>query len=152
MALSATSTARRGALSPSRKSNSAESSNSRKPTRALLSIKPEYAEAIFNGRKKFEFRRSIFREDISVVIVYMSSPVMQVVGEFSVEDIITDDVGSLWHRTEAAAGIGRAKFMDYFSGREVGHAIKIGKVRRYKQPRNLQQTYGVRPPQSFLYL
>ena len=43
-------------------------------------------------------------------------------------------------------------FMDYFAGRDVGHAIKIGNVKRYDQPRNLQETYGVRPPQSFLYL
>jgi predicted TIM-barrel fold metal-dependent hydrolase len=46
-----------------------------------LSIKPHYAEAIFSGRKRYEFRRSIFREDIRVVIVYMSSPVMEVVGD-----------------------------------------------------------------------
>jgi predicted transcriptional regulator len=118
----------------------------------LLSIKPEYAEAIFDGRKRFEFRRSIFREDVRVVIVYMSSPVMQVVGEFSVEGIITDDVDALWNRTEAQAGIDRHKFMDYFAGRNVGHAIKIGKVKRYGRPQNLQKMYGVRPPQSFLYL
>jgi predicted transcriptional regulator len=118
----------------------------------LLSIKPEYAEAIFDGRKRFEFRRSVFREDISVVIVYMSSPVMRVVGEFSVEGIMTDGVSALWNKTEAHAGIERDTFMDYFAGREVGHAIKIGDVKRYDQPRNLQETYGVRPPQSFQYL
>jgi predicted transcriptional regulator len=117
-----------------------------------LSIKPVYAKAIFDGSKRFEFRRNIFREDIRVVIVYMSSPVMQVVGEFSVESIITDFVDALWGRTEAHAGIGREAFMDYFAGRDVGHAIKIGKVKRYGQPRNLEATYGVRPPQSFLYL
>jgi hypothetical protein len=72
-----------------------------------LSIKPVYAEAIFAGKKRFEFRRSIFRENIRVVVVYMSSPVMQVVGEFSVEGIITDDVADLWDRTERHAGIDR---------------------------------------------
>jgi predicted transcriptional regulator len=111
-----------------------------------------YARAIFDGSKRFEFRRIIFRKDIRVVIVYMSSPVMQVVGEFSVEGIITDDLEALWDRTEAHAGIGRDAFMDYFAGRNVGHAIKIGKVKRYNQPRNLEETYGVRPPQSFLYV
>lgn len=111
-----------------------------------------YAEAIFDGSKRFEFRRNIFREDIGVVIVYMSSPVMQVVGEFSVEGILTDDIDALWDKTGAHAGIEHGVFMNYFAGRSVGHAIKIGKVKRYKQPRNLQETYGVRPPQSFLYL
>jgi predicted transcriptional regulator len=117
-----------------------------------LSIKPVYAEAIFAGKKRFEFRRSIFRENIQIVIVYMSSPVMQVVGEFSVEGIITDDVANLWGRTARHAGIDREAFMDYFSGKDKGHAIKIGNVRRYDEPRDLQETYGVKPPQSFLYL
>ncbi len=111
-----------------------------------------YAKAIFDGSKRFEFRRKIFRADIRVVIVYMSSPVMQVVGEFSVEGIITDEVDALWDQTEAHAGIERDAFMDYFAGRSVGHAIKIGKVKRYNQPRNLEEAYGLRPPQSFLYL
>lgn len=117
-----------------------------------MSIKPVYAKAIFDGKKRFEFRKSIFRENIRVVIVYMSSPVMQVVGEFSVDGIITDEVDALWGQTEAHAGIERDTFMDYFAGRDVGHAIKIGKAKRYKKPRNLKETYGVRPPQSFLYL
>lgn len=152
MGLSTTSRARHEALSPSRRNNSARSSTSLKPSRALLSIRPEYAEAIFDGRKRFEFRRSIFREDIKIVIVYMSSPVKQVVGEFSVEGVITDDIDALWDRTESQAGIDRDKFMHYFAGRAMGYAIEIGKVRRYAKPRNLEETYGVRPPQSFLYL
>ena len=152
MGLSATSTARHEDSSPSRKTSSPRSSDSPKPTHALLSIKPVYAEAIFAGKKRFEFRRNIFRENIQVVIVYMSSPVMQVVGEFSVDGIITDDVADLWDRTERHAGINRQAFMDYFNGKDKGHAIKIGKVRRYEEPRDLHATYGVRPPQSFLYL
>ena len=86
------------------------------------------------------------------MIVYMSSPVMQVVGEFSVEGIITDNVDALWDQTGAHAGIEHNAFMDYFAGRDVGHAIKIGSVKRYNRPYSLQKTYGVRPPQSFLYL
>ncbi len=82
----------------------------------------------------------------------MSSPVMQVVGEFSVEGIITDDIEALWDQTEAHAGIERDKFLDYFAGRDVGHAIKIGHVKRYTKPRDIQKIYGVRPPQSFQYL
>ena len=152
MGLSATSKARHGALSPSRRISFGRSSIFLKPSRALLSIKPEYAEAIFDGRKRFEFRRSIFREDVETVVVYMSSPVKQVVGEFRVEGVIADDIDALWDRTESQAGIGRDKFMSYFAGRDKGYAIEIGKVKRYGRPRNLEESYGVRPPQSFLYL
>lgn len=152
MALSTTSHPPRKVLSPLPKNSSARSSDSLKPTHAVLSIKPQYAEAIFSGKKRFEFRRAIFRRDIQVVIVYITSPVGQVVGEFRVDEIITDDVDALWDRTETYAGIDRRGFFDYFDGRDVGHAIVIGTVRRYKQPLDLQKTYGVRPPQSFLYV
>jgi len=82
----------------------------------------------------------------------MSSPVMQVIGEFKVDEIISDEVDALWRRTEAHAGIGRDAFLKYFSGKDKGYAIKIGNVTRYDEPLDLQATYGVRPPQSFLYL
>ena len=55
---------------------------------ALLSIKPEFVEKIFSGEKRFEFRKSAFRQDISCVIVYATSPVRRIVGEFEVEEIL----------------------------------------------------------------
>ena len=59
----------------------------------LLSIKPEFAEKIFDGTKKFEFRKTIFKNNnVQKVIVYASSPVQKVIGEFSIEDILNDDV------------------------------------------------------------
>ena len=152
MASSATSHPPHKALSPSRKNSSARSSDSPRPTHAVLSIKPQYAEAIFSGKKRFEFRRAIFKHDIKVVVVYITSPVGQVAGEFKVDDIITDDVDALWDRTETKAGIDRTVFFNYFAGRDVGHAIVIGKVKRYREPLDLNAAYGVRPPQSFLYL
>ena len=41
----------------------------------LLSIKPEFAFKIFDGTKKYEFRKSIFKKPgVKKVIVYASSP------------------------------------------------------------------------------
>jgi predicted transcriptional regulator len=117
-----------------------------------LSIRPPYAEAIFRGEKRFEFRRTIFREEIEIVVVYITSPISMVAGEFDVKHIISDDVASLWARTRAKAGIDSDVFFKYFAGREVGHAIAIGDVRRYRRPLALETHYGVRAPQSFLYL
>ncbi len=68
-------------------------------------LSPVYADARYSReRKRFEFRRSIFKHDIKVVVVYITSPVGQVAGEFKVDDIITDDVDALWDRTETQAG------------------------------------------------
>jgi predicted transcriptional regulator len=58
----------------------------------------------------------------------------------------------LWKRTHFQAGIERDCYFKYFAGLDVGHAIVIGAVRRYRRARDLSVHYGVRPPQSFLYI
>ena len=117
----------------------------------LLSIRPQYAEAILRGEKRFEFRRTAFRQSVEVVIVYITSPVCQVVGEFDVEEVLADSVAALWIRTKSYAGINRRRFFEYFKGRNTGYAIVIGNVRRYRRPLDIA-TFGVRPPQSFVYV
>src|ERR1700733_6131011 len=129
-----------------------KSCHSPKQIHALLSIKPRYADAIFRGEKRFEFRRAIFRKPVAVVVVYTSSPVSRVVGEFDIEAVITDTVAGLWRRTKHSAGIDRERFFSYFAGRKLGHAIAIGSVRRYPRSLDLSSNFGIRPPQSFAYL
>lgn len=120
--------------------------------KVILSIKPEYAEKIFNGSKKFEFRRSIFREKkVKTVIVYASSPVQQVIGEFEIDEIINCEIDALWGMTEHYSGITRDYFYQYFSEKETGYAIKIKKAKRYKNPKCLKTAYNIHPPQSFAY-
>ena len=152
MGLSAISTLSRAALSRSPKSSSRQSFPCPKRTHALLSIKPCYSDAIFRGDKGFEFRRAIFRRPVSVVVVYTTSPVSRVVGEFKVESIITDTVEALWKRTRHRAGIDKQCFFGYFAGRKTGHAIVIGSVRRYRHTLDLSDKFGLRAPQSFVYL
>ena len=50
--------------------------------KVLLSIKPEFVKEIFEGRKKFEYRKSIFTKDVTSVIVYSTKPEGMIVGEF----------------------------------------------------------------------
>jgi len=62
----------------------------------LLSIKPEFADKIFDGTKKYEFRRRIFKkEGVKKVIVYVTSPVQKIIGEFLIESIIYEDTLAL---------------------------------------------------------
>ncbi len=117
-----------------------------------MSIRPQYADAIFRGEKRYEFRRVIFRKAVDVVVVYVTTPVCTVVGEFEVQEIICDRVARLWSRTYDKAGVKRELFFDYFAGCEVGYAIGIGNVRKYTRPLDLARNFGVRPPQSFLYI
>jgi predicted transcriptional regulator len=121
--------------------------------KVLLSIKPEYAFKIFDGSKKFEFRKVIFKNpDIKTVVVYASSPVQQVIGEFDIDEIYSTNPGSLWEKTKNHSGISSDFFFEYFLNRKIAHAIKIKTTRRYKTPLSIKDDFHTSPPQSYMYL
>lgn len=121
--------------------------------KVLLSIKPEFATEIFKGNKKYEYRKKIFkRQDIKSVIVYATSPVSKVIGEFEIEEILHSNIQSLWNETKDFAGISRDFFFSYFHERDSGYAIKIKSYKQYKNPQNLKNVYGITAPQSFVYV
>ncbi|MFA5881544.1 MAG: hypothetical protein WC834_05040 [Eubacteriales bacterium] len=121
--------------------------------KVLLSIKPEFANKIFNGLKKFEFRRLIFkRTDVEKVIVYASAPISMVIGEFEIDKILHEELPNLWNLTKKYAGITEEYFYDYFSDKNQGFAIKIKNSVKYETPYSLKSRYGIAPPQSFVYV
>lgn len=58
--------------------------------KVLLSIKPQFANAIFNGGKRFEYRKVIFKKKVSSIQVYVTKPIGKIVGEFEIDDIMQD--------------------------------------------------------------
>lgn len=124
------------------------------PISVLLSIKPKFAAAIFSGDKKFEFRKRIFKNHkVKKAYVYASSPVGLVIGEFEIEEVITSNPDSLWAETMEEAGISKEYFDNYFDGRHVAHALRVGVANYYKKPKTLKEMFNInRPPQSFMYI
>jgi predicted transcriptional regulator len=118
----------------------------------ILSIKPEYANKIFDGTKKYEFRRAIFKNpDVRKVVVYSSSPVQKIIGEFEIDCIISHELNELWNKTKKHSGISEDFFFQYFGEKELGFAIKIKNTKLYKVPKCIREDYKLFPPQSFLY-
>ena len=121
--------------------------------KVLLSIKPEFANKIFEGSKKFEFRKVIFKnESVKKVIVYASSPIQKVIGEFEIDGILREEPNDLWNKTKGESGISEAFFFDYFINRTVGYAIGIKNVKKYKIPKCIKADFKAFPPQSFVYI
>ena len=120
----------------------------------LLSIKPKFAEKILNGKKIYEYRRVLFKSStVRKVIIYASSPVRKVIGEFEIEATLTMSKQELWRDTCDASGITWEVFTNYFNGRTVCHAIKVKNPMRYKHPKTLKAAVGLdKPPQSFTYV
>ena len=121
--------------------------------RVLLSIRPEFASKIFDGTKRYEYRRVIFKnQEISRVIVYASDPIKQIIGEFEIEDILHDEPRALWVKTKNHAGISEKRFFEYFTNKPKGYAIKVKTTRMYDNPLPLNSIMVSSPPQSFMYL
>lgn len=123
--------------------------------KAILSIKPEYADRILSGEKRYEFRKRIFkRKDVDTIVIYSTSPCCRIVGEASIGEILRSSPEEIWERTKERGGIAEDKFMTYFEGRETAYAIHIESVNRFEEPRTLAD-YAPQvkaAPQSFVYV
>jgi len=121
--------------------------------KVLLSIKPEFASRIFDGSKKYEYRRIIFKnQEVSRVIVYASNPIKLIIGEFEIEDILHGEPQLLWAKTKNHAGVSEKKFFEYFTNKSKGYAIKVKTTRIYEDPLPLNHFMVSSPPQSFMYI
>jgi len=120
---------------------------------ALLSIHPRHAEAILQGEKLVELRRTAVARDVTHVLIYATAPVQAVVGWFDVEGVDVDSKTGIWDAHGAVAGVTRQEFRDYFDGAARAFAIRVGHAQRLDPALSLDQIPGVRrPPQSFQYL
>nr|WP_315594766.1 ASCH domain-containing protein [uncultured Cupriavidus sp.] len=120
----------------------------------LLSIKPKYADLILSGTKRVEFRRSWAAEDVSMIVLYASSPVQRIVGFVEVEDVVIAPPSRLWKTcAEMGGGLTRQELRAYFDGKSQGVAVLLGRV--ISAVKHLNPTEVISnfvPPQSFRYL
>ena len=119
----------------------------------LLSIKPEFAHKIFEGSKKFEFRKQVFKDtSVKKVIVYSSSPEQKVIGEFEIETILSDTPNNIWIQTKLYSGISQEFYDEYFKGRDNAYAIKVASTKKYHKEKSLADYNVQSAPQSFAYV
>ena len=119
----------------------------------ILSIKPEYCDAIGEGRKKYEFRRRVFRmeDQVDLVFMYATAPVSKIVGAFMIGRVIHGEPRNVWTKCKKGAGISEEKFFQYFQGVSEAHAIETKDAMTFRpvDPRHRAPTFV--PPQSFCY-
>ena len=118
----------------------------------LLSIKPEYANKIFDGQKHYEYRKRIPKKEVSKIVVYSSAPEQAVIGEIKVIKTLKMKPTKLWNSTKANAGISRSKYRKYFSGCTMAYAFVIGSFEKYPTSKSLADYNIQSAPQSFVYL
>ncbi len=123
----------------------------------LLSIQPRYAKKIFEGEKKVELRR--IRPNVrngDLVIIYASSPVMAVMGSFSVDHVMMKRPRDLWPFVEQKACVSREEFDSYYKGSRLAVGIFFSDARTVDNPLRLQEIREMwpdfHPPQGYRYL
>lgn len=122
-------------------------------TSVLLSIRPEFASAIWAGKKRVEFRKHLFRRTVDKVFIYETRSRRGIVGMFVVGVVIRLPPAKAWKRYRRVAGITRAAFFKYFAGSSAATCIEIRKVLKARAPVDPRSvTRGFAAPQSFVYL
>ncbi len=123
----------------------------------LLSVRPQYANQIFEGKKKVELRRicpkHIKKGDL--VLIYVSSPVKSLCGAFKVDKVVEKNLPELWRAVKGKAGISRKEFNQYYKGVSVGSAIFFNNVWKLPSPIELQalrEERDFQPPQKQLLM
>lgn len=118
-----------------------------------MPIKPMYATKLIEGFKKYEFRRTAIRQDITHLVIYASSPIKKIIGIAEVESVNVASPTAIWESTKYDAGITRKEYRRYFQGSNRAVAIKIKDVIRLNyniEPDKIRD--GFKIPQSFLYI
>lgn len=120
---------------------------------ALMAIHPTFANAIVDGIKKVEFRKRALAKDVTTVLIYATSPVQKVIGEFGIERTVVDHPESLWDSFGEVGEIDKTDFHRYYGDRDTGVAFVISWVKKYQSPHGLRELDpSPAIPQSFSYL
>lgn len=118
----------------------------------VISINPEHVKNILNGTKKYEYRTRAAKSDVNKIIIYETTPIKKVVAEAEIIEVLAMDPEDLWEQTSEYSGITKSFFDSYFNNRDIAYAYKIGKVKKYDEPKTLQE-FGLKSaPQSFAYV
>ena len=119
----------------------------------LMPINPEYVDEILSGRKKYEYRKiKAKKANIDKMIIYSTSPIMKVVAEVDIKDVIEESPEKIWEMTKHASGISKEFYNKYYKNKNTAVAYKLGKIKIYDNPKNLSDIGINYVPQSFVYL
>ena len=121
----------------------------------LMSIKTKYANQIFNGTKKFEFRRkSIGNKNCNKKIyIYSSEEEKAIIGYMIVDEILKGDLDYILTVTNY---LNSEDIIDYFNNCDICYALHISEFHRFSIPIKLayiKSNYGqFVVPQFYRYI
>jgi predicted transcriptional regulator len=123
----------------------------------IISIKPRYANGIFDGSKTVELRTR--RPNIAPgtrIWIYVTTPVAEICGYADLLRISTGTPAEIWSKLGQKTAISREEFDDYFENRDLAHALELTDVMKMKNHLPLERIRELvsdfHPPQFFCRL
>lgn len=96
----------------------------------LISIRPSFADAIFNGFKTVEIRRKIPAIKLGARLwIYVTKPVGEVRGAARVIDVVEGSPDAVWRACGSRAGLTRSDFRDYLDGSTKAFGLVLREVK-----------------------
>lgn len=118
----------------------------------LFPIKKIYSDALFEGVKGYEYRKSRTKTIPKYIHVYESEGNKKVVGYLGVRQIMSGTPQEIWNETKDFSGIEEKDYFKYFDGCETAYAYVIGSVHRFARPKTLEDYDLKFAPQSRVWI
>jgi predicted transcriptional regulator len=122
----------------------------------LLSVRPQYAEAILAGTKRAEVRRQRPSATPGTpVIIYATKPRAAVIGTAHIDQVCDGTPAVLWDEYQHLMGITRREYDHYLHGASVACLLLLGDARHLTHPLtldDLRETADFQPPRSYRYV
>ncbi|PPE04357.1 hypothetical protein EELLY_v1c03620 [Entomoplasma ellychniae] len=117
----------------------------------ILPINPTYSKKIINKTKLFEYRTRMPSTKIKYIYIYATKPICKIIAKVEVIELISFTPNELWKITKNESGITKEYFDNYFKGKNIAHAYRLGNIHKFLKPKNLKE-FGINfIPQSFVY-
>ena len=123
---------------------------------ALISIRPNFAEAILAGKKTVEIRRRIPALQVGTRLwIYATRPLGAIIGTAIVAKIIEGTPTELWKTCMDQIALGQCEYDEYFAGTDRALGIVLSEITRW-DPISIEQLRKIRegfhPPRVLVRL
>lgn len=125
---------------------------SRPPEPVLMSLNPEYYELMWQGLKRYEFRRRYLIGHRTTWYVYLTAPASRLSAVIDLDAAITNTPQHIAEIAEEARAGSGASVYEHLQGLERGFALPITRIREYAgfSAAELTDMLGsFHPPQSY---
>ena len=122
----------------------------------ILSIKHKYAKEIIDGKKRYEFRSWIWKNEVRYVYLYSSGEIRKIIARFKVKQIINDIPSNIWIKCKRYSGVTEEDFFSYVTmfNHNIMYAIEISELEILKPVNyvSLKKIGIINTPQKYKYL